>query len=36
MRRLSPYLTRVLLATPLSANAVTWLMIPVGLLAARS
>ena len=34
MRRLSPYLTRVFLATPLSANGVTALMIPVGLLAA--
>lgn len=36
MRRLSPYLTRLLIATPLSANAVTALMIPVGLLAAAS
>lgn len=36
MRRLSPYLTRALLRTPLSANAVTALMIPVGLLAALS
>jgi phosphatidylglycerophosphate synthase len=34
MRRLSPYVTRVLLATPLTANGVTWLMIPSGLLAA--
>jgi phosphatidylglycerophosphate synthase len=34
MRRLSPYVTRVLLGTPLSANAVTALMIPTGLLAA--
>ena len=34
MRRLSPYLTRALLATPLSANAVTALMIPAGLLGA--
>jgi phosphatidylglycerophosphate synthase len=34
MRRLSPYLTRALLRTPLSANAVTALMIPVGLGAA--
>jgi phosphatidylglycerophosphate synthase len=34
MRRLSPYLTRFLLAVGLSANAVTALMIPVGLLAA--
>jgi phosphatidylglycerophosphate synthase len=34
MRRVSPYFTRMLIATPLSANAVTALMIPVGLLAA--
>ena len=34
MRRLSPYVTRVLLRTPLSADAVTALMIPAGLLAA--
>lgn len=34
MRRLSPYLTRLLIATPLTGNAVTWLMIPSGLLAA--
>jgi phosphatidylglycerophosphate synthase len=34
MRRLSPHLTRLLVATPLSANAVTALMIPAGLLAA--
>jgi phosphatidylglycerophosphate synthase len=34
MRRVSPYLTRLLLPTPLSANALTWLMVPVGLLAA--
>jgi phosphatidylglycerophosphate synthase len=34
MRRLSPYVTRLLLRTPLSANAVTWLMIPCGVLAA--
>jgi phosphatidylglycerophosphate synthase len=34
MRRLSPYLTRSLVGTPLSANAVTALMIPTGLLAA--
>jgi phosphatidylglycerophosphate synthase len=33
MRRVSPYATRVLLATPLSPNAVTALMIPTGLLA---
>ena len=36
MRRLSPYVTRLLLATPLSANGVTALMIPAGLLAALS
>jgi phosphatidylglycerophosphate synthase len=36
MRRLSPYVTRLFLATPLSANGVTALMIPVGLLAAFS
>jgi phosphatidylglycerophosphate synthase len=36
MRRLSPYLTRLLVGTPLSANAVTGLMIPAGLLAAAS
>jgi phosphatidylglycerophosphate synthase len=34
MRRVSLHLTRLLLATPLSANAVTALMIPAGLLAA--
>jgi phosphatidylglycerophosphate synthase len=34
MRRLSPHVTRLLLRTPLSANAVTWLMIPAGLAAA--
>ena len=34
MRRLSPYCTRLLLRTPLSANAVTGLMIVVGLAAA--
>src|SRR3954470_14275010 len=34
MRRLSPYLTRRLIATRLSADAITWLMVPVGLLAA--
>jgi hypothetical protein len=34
MRRLSPYVTRVLLRTPLSADAVTALMIPAGLVAA--
>jgi phosphatidylglycerophosphate synthase len=34
MRRLSPYLTRVLVATPITANGVTWLMIASGLFAA--
>jgi phosphatidylglycerophosphate synthase len=34
MRRISLRVTRLLVATPLSANAVTFLMIPVGLLAA--
>ena len=34
MRRASPYVTRVVLATPISANAVTAAMIPAGLLAA--
>jgi phosphatidylglycerophosphate synthase len=34
MRRLSPYATRVLLRLGLTPNAVTWLMILVGLLAA--
>jgi phosphatidylglycerophosphate synthase len=34
MRRLSPYVTRALLSAGLSANAVTALMLPVGLLAA--
>lgn len=36
MRRLSPYVTRVLIATPLTPNAVTALMIASGLLAALS
>lgn len=36
MRRVSPYLTRMLLRTPLSATAVTWLMIPVGVLGAAA
>ena len=36
MRRLSPYVTRLLIATPLSPSAVTALMIPVGLAAALS
>jgi phosphatidylglycerophosphate synthase len=34
MRRLSPYATRLLVATPLSADAITALLIPTGLLAA--
>jgi phosphatidylglycerophosphate synthase len=34
MRRVSPYVTRLLLRTPLSPNAVTWLMIVVGVAAA--
>jgi phosphatidylglycerophosphate synthase len=34
MRRLSPYVTRMLVATPISANGVTWLMVATGLLAA--
>jgi phosphatidylglycerophosphate synthase len=34
MRRLSPYLTRIVLRTPLPANGVTALMVPTGLLAA--
>jgi phosphatidylglycerophosphate synthase len=34
MRRISLHVTRLLVATPLSANAVTFMMIPVGLLAA--
>jgi phosphatidylglycerophosphate synthase len=34
MRRLSPYLTRLILRTPLPANGVTALMIPTGLLGA--
>jgi phosphatidylglycerophosphate synthase len=36
MRRLSPFLTRLVLRTPLSANGVTALMIPAGLLGALS
>jgi phosphatidylglycerophosphate synthase len=36
MRRLSPYLTRLVLPTPLTANGVTALMIPAGLLGALS
>jgi phosphatidylglycerophosphate synthase len=34
MRRLSPYLTRLILPTPLPANGVTALLIPAGLLGA--
>jgi phosphatidylglycerophosphate synthase len=34
MRTLSPYATRLLLRTPLTPNAVTWLMIVVGVAAA--
>jgi phosphatidylglycerophosphate synthase len=34
MRRLSPYVTRLVLGTPVPANAVTAAMIPAGLLAA--
>ena len=34
MRRLSPYLTRLLVRTSLTPNAVTWLMIAVGFAAA--
>jgi hypothetical protein len=34
MRRLSPYLTRLIIRTPLPANGVTALMIPAGLLGA--
>lgn len=36
MRRLSPYLTALLLRTSITANGVTWLMIGLGLLAALS
>jgi phosphatidylglycerophosphate synthase len=36
MRRLSPYVTRLLLRAGLTPNAVTWLMIVSGLLAAAS
>jgi phosphatidylglycerophosphate synthase len=36
MRRVSPYATRALVATPISANAVTALLFPAGLLAALS
>jgi phosphatidylglycerophosphate synthase len=34
MRRLSPYLTRLLLRTPITPNGVTWLMILTGVAAA--
>ena len=34
MRRWSPYLTRLLIRTPITPNGVTWLMILVGVLAA--
>jgi phosphatidylglycerophosphate synthase len=34
MRRLSPHLTRLLIPTPLTANGLTALMVPTGLLAA--
>ena len=34
VRRMSPYLTRMLLRTPLTPNAVTWLMLASGLAAA--
>ena len=34
MRRMSPYLTRLLLPTPVTANVLTWLMLAAGLAAA--
>lgn len=34
LRRISPYLTRGLLATPITANGVTWLMVGTGIAAA--
>jgi phosphatidylglycerophosphate synthase len=34
LRRISPYLTRVLLRTPITANGVTWLMVASGMGAA--
>ena len=34
IRRASPYLTRLLLRTPITPNGVTWLMILAGLAAA--
>jgi phosphatidylglycerophosphate synthase len=36
MRRLSPYMTRLLVSTPISANGVTALLFPAGLLAVLS
>ena len=36
MRRVSPYVTRALLRTPITANGVTWLMIPAGCSAAAA
>lgn len=36
MRRVSPYVTRLLISTPISANGVTALLFPAGLLAALS
>ena len=33
-RRISPYLTRILLRTPITANGVTWLMVATGMSAA--
>ena len=30
LRRISPYLTRILLRTPITANGVTWLMVATG------
>ena len=36
MRRLSPHVTRWLVATPISANGVTWLMVMAGVLAGGS
>ena len=36
MRRLSPYLTRLLLRTPITPDGVTWLMILAGLAAAAA
>lgn len=36
MRLLSPYLTRILLRTPITANGATWVMIACGVLAAAA